>query len=649
MKSFNMRPLQGIILLLFLSLAPAFSFAQKSDTLKKSVAEKDSVLPFDYNKIVKNNVISPYSDTTGYDAYIWNDKRTPGEILNEKAGFIINNFGGSSRAAINYFGGDRVGLYRDGIPLNNIFTDGFDVENISVNEIEKLEEISPALSFLYGPYSSNGAVNIVTKDRFVPNMFSQLRYSQDRDGALYADFNMNFPVSRKFGLQIGLGNHGSDGHYDNSDFALWRGRIRLNYFPSDRINIKFNYYQNKLQRGLNDGLVNSTKDTLIDPKLAEVRNTDAYEKWSNYFSDIQTTLRLFNDRNSLTRIQLYTQNLTRAYRDEENRTAANGVFISDDYHFINYGVSVNQNLFVKFSKDIISDLNAGYTYSYNSSNFDRHYGIPNSAAEMVTSGNYHTSLSSAYSRLDLNIGGLKLSGGVKADFYPSDRYFGFGGQGEYLFRLSDDVSLKLIAGGSLYKYRSFYLGEYYYDNEFNSGINEIGFALAYGEVRFKLMFRNIFNDENVSFRNAFADFSYKTKYFDFLANATTLGGDAVDMKGFPELYFKSDISYHDFLFKNKLNLRTGFNIKYTSSLSAVYYYPRYNVIGYKYAGGSSYKGSNFNVDFYVGARIGKANINLTFANLFNTLFYDAYLYPWDERGGFLKSLSRFTITWDFWN
>ncbi len=649
MKSYDMRPLQGIILLFFLSLTAASSFAQQSDTIRKSIPVKDSVLPFDYNKIVKDNVISRYSDTTGYDAFIWNDKRTLGEILNEKAGFLINNFGGSSRTAINYFGGDRVGLYRDGIPLNNIFIDGFDAENISVNEIEKLEEISPSLSFLYGPYSSNGAVNIVTKDKFVPNMFSQLRYTQDRDGALYADFNINFPVSRKFGIQLGLGNHGSDGHYANSDFALWRGRIRLNYYPTDRINIKFNYYQNKLQRGLNGGLVNSTKDTLVDPKLADVNNTDAYEKWSNYYSDVQTTLRLLNDRNSLTRIQLYSQNLTRAYRDEENRTASNGVFVSDDYHFINYGVSINQNLFVKFTKDIVSDLNAGYVYSYNSSNFDRYYHVPNTAEKIVTSGSYNMNQSSVYSRLDVSIADLKLSGGVKADFYPSDRFFGFGGQGEYLFRLSDDASLKLIAGGSLYKYKSFYLGEYYYENEFNSGINEMGFALAYDGLRFKLMFRNIINDENVSFKNAYADFSYTTKYFDVLANLTTLGGDAVDLKGFPELYFKSDISYHDFLFKNKLNLRTGFNIKYMSSLSALYYYPRYNVIGYQYPGSGSYKGSNFNVDFYVGARIGKANINLTFANLFNTLFYDSYLYPWDERGGFLKSLSRFTITWDFWN
>ena len=58
---------------------------------------------------------------------------------------------------------------------------------------------------------------------------------------------------------------------------------------------------------------------------------------------------------------------------------------------------------------------------------------------------------------------------------------------------------------------------------------------------------------------------------------------------------------------------------------------------------------NFDVDLYFGARIGKANINFTLANILNSLFYNTSIYPYDERNGFLRTISRFTITWDFLN
>jgi len=628
-------------------------FAQTNDTLPVKTEKKDTLIRFDANRIITNNVISVYSDTTGNDVWIWHDKRSLGEILNEKAGYFINNFGGSSRSAVNYFGENRVGLYRDGIPLNDVYIDGFDLENISVNEIEKIEEISPSVSFLYGPYSSNGAINIITKDRFVPNMFSQLRYSQDRDGALYADMNFNFPVSRKFGIQLGLGNHGSDGHYNNSDFALWRGRIRLSYYPSDRLNFKLNFYQNKLQRGLNGGLVNSTKDTLVDPKLADVNNTDAYEKWTNNYTDLQTTLRLFNDQNSLTKIQLFTHNLLRSYRDEENRINPNGRFISGDYHYILYGLNVNQNLYVKFARDVVGDLNIGYSSTYNLANYDRYALFEGNQTSYVTSASFNTNLNSVYSRLDLKYSNFYLTGGVKGDFYPDEKYVGFGGQAEYNIILNEDLSIKFIAGGSYYKYQVIEICDYVFKSSKTNGINEFGFALKYDNLKIKFLVRDLFTDYDAALRNTLSDITFTSKYFDVLASLTTYGSyfDS-DNRSFPHYFLKADISYHNFLFNNKLHLRTGFNLKYMSSFNtgffdsrSNYFEPFRNNFGYEWTS----KDNNFNVDFYIGARIGKANINLTFANLFNSLIYDTYIYPWDERGGFLKSLSRFTITWDFWN
>ena len=124
--------------------------------------------------------------------------------------------------------------------------------------------------------------------------------------------------------------------------------------------------------------------------------------------------------------------------------------------------------------------------------------------------------------------------------------------------------------------------------------------------------------------------------------------DYNDIPHFPEYNVKTDISYQDLFFDDHLILRVGLNLKYIYNLSTL----GYNQMNYNYT--SVYSNSSeqnsknsFNADFYIGARIGKANVNFTVANIFNNFNYNTYLYPEDDRGGFLRSISRFTIVWDF--
>ena len=140
------------------------------------------------------------------------------------------------------------------------------------------------ISFLYGLNVSGKSVNIITKDFFQPKTFSQFRYSQDRTNSLNADINFTIPFSEKFNFSFGLNSHSTDGRYINSDFTTWRGRIRLNYFPSAKINFRFNFNYAQFQRGLNEGLINSTNDSLADPILAQVGKS-RFIREINEFSD----------------------------------------------------------------------------------------------------------------------------------------------------------------------------------------------------------------------------------------------------------------------------------------------------------------------------------------------------------------------------
>jgi hypothetical protein len=146
--------------------------------------------------------------------------------------------------------------------------------------------------------------------------------------------------------------------------------------------------------------------------------------------------------------------------------------------------------------------------------------------------------------------------------------------------------------------------------------------------------------------NAIYTAGLNTDNFQLDLNVNTFDRNNYSVKLYPSSYISMDVSYKDILFKKKLKLRTGFNVKYISDKPEVTYDQFANVL----IPVSSNAGfENFDVDFYVGARIGKANINITLANLLNSLFYNTSIYPFDERNGFLRTISRFTITWDFWN
>jgi hypothetical protein len=644
------------------------TFFESKDTSKTLIAPKDtSRIFFNHNKIIKKQYLSSFSDTSGIDSYIWSDKRNLGEILNDRSGFFVHTFGTGSRALINFNGSSNVGIFRNGVQINDLFTGSFDVENLSINEIEEIEEVSTPLSFLYGLNSQGKAINIVNKDNFQPNLFTQFRYSQDRDGALFADVYMNFPVSRKFNFILGINNHGTEGHYTNTDFALWRGRFQFNYYPSDRINFKLSFYPNKLQRGLNEGLVsNSSKDSLMDPNLATVKNPDSYEKVYNYYSDFKITGKFLRDSVSLTNITVFTQNSLRAYRDEENRLTNNGIFSAKDFHSIQYGFDVNQSLnIVPFSRSQIK-LIAGLKGLYNIYNYDRTTILKQDS--VLGSRHFDFNSVDIYSRLDLMLNSFLISGAIKSQRFNNSYNFMYGADIKYNINFNKDSKLVLKGGTNNttegFDYAALFYDEYFgrYENNYNSSRQQYfegGFSLNYKSVYFN--FSNYHNSlfNNYSLLNSNYSAGLNLENFQFNLNINTVNRKNLTeeitltyvhndtARLYPSAYVTLDVSYKDVLFKNKLKLRTGFLVKYISNKSEAAYNQLSNMMVFS---SNNSVLNNFDLDFYFGARIGgKANINITVANILNSLFYNTSIYPFDDRNGLLRTISRFTITWDFMN
>lgn len=593
------------------------------------------------------------SDTIGVQDFIWSDRRNLSEIMNEKAGYHIFYLGIGGRNSINYnnFDSKQIGIYKDGVQINDNFFGGFDQENISVNEIQKIEVVSNISSFLYGLNTSGKALNIITKDAFQPTIFSQLRYSQDRYGALFADFSLNIPFSKKFNFIFGINSHFTDGYYKNSDFNVWRGRFKFNYYASPNFNLKASFYNDVINRRLNGGLKFNTEDTLRNQNFAEVNFNGMYERLRNYNFDLTATARIFRDKTALTRFIFYINNYSRIFRDDEYNNPAIAQ-LNADYHYLQYGFGLRQNFKKRFFNIIDADLLIG------GNAFINYYNFPDSLyiySNNVPNNKYtRENLYTGFYKIDFSLDKLFLSHSFKDVLYDGKLYYQYGFEGNYTFLNDNDYMFKLISGFNStfnevdYNYLLWY--DYHITNYFywqRKQYFEIGFEAKYKDLtldayNYYWSYYNWYSSEYEKF--SLSNWNYSIKYNSKLIDMGFSVGHSTNYN-IPSYIIKSDIVYHNFFFKNKLDLKLGLSGKYfTKSLLFGFNNYRYSDnVTYSY---DFYK-DFFNIDFYIGARIGTANINLTLANILDRFNYSKAIYPYDTRGGFLNSISRFTIVWDF--
>jgi len=610
-----------------------FSQIKQADSLYK--------IPFDTNKIKDAVRLSNTSEVFSYDSlYIWNDKRSLSEIMDARLGYFINDFGLGGRNDINYNNrySRSTGIFRDGIQINDNFFQGFDIQNISVNEIDKIEEVSTVSSFFYGINSFSKSINIISKDFFQQQPFSQLRFSQDRHGSVFADAIYNQPFSKKVNIQLGVTKHSLDGRYENSAFDIWRGRSRLNLFLSPKFNAKLNFYLDNYNRGLNEGLVYSPNgNNLTDPELATVMNSTANENLENYYYDLSLNGRFFKNQNSLSKLKIYSNNSLRHLANPDSILPHNS-YRSGFNHSLLYGIELYQNIFINHNKNFSSDLIFGgnvYFNIFSSNLFDRYQN------------NYY----SLRAKYNFNFKNLFVSAFLRNDNITNKNYLNTGLESNIKVIVSDKVRLEIYGGINQTKYllrNDAFFKIYTPGNE----ISILEIPRMYYEIGGRIKYDNfILSGElfTISYDNTYprqyginSSLQYNSKYSDIIINYSYS-----QEQMFPQNYLKGDLSFKNDLFNRKLKLKTGFNFKYYNINYITTQNESWYSFGYTYQ--SFPQKNQFIADFYVGARIGRANINITIANIFNSLVYNTYIFPLDNRGGLGNVVSRFTIVWDFLN
>lgn len=582
--------------------------------------------------------------------------------MNEKAGFFVNNkgLGQYNRINFNNFDDTHIGFFKDGIQLNNNLFGIFDPELISINEINIIELCSNTSSFIYGMNSNGKAVNIITKDTFAPKPFSQLRYSQDRYGSLFADASFTIPFSKKLNFLIRANNHSLDGRYTNSDFSVWRADGRISWFPSSLWNFKLDFNYSKISRGLNNGLVFLNKDLSNDSIIANLKDSKAEvvdptgrEENRNYNTSLSLYSKSFGE-NSLTTMQLYYMHYYRAFsgRDIMN-------FFSPIYHVDDYYYTERLGLNLKYNKKIIStdknSLDVSFINNYYFNNYDLNYIAEGLKGQRDTS-NLNSNFGFISGKVDYRVNNISVSGMAKEEFSfgtNSNTAFSYGGEAKYKLINNNSYNLNIFAGANHINYLEVYTWPYNIDSpmfqKYTYRSYETGLSFSTENFKSKLSYNKagFFSWGKLNFTAGISKFTLESEN-NFKLNYYA---------GSIPFFSKNDISFADKLFKDKLNLKIGVYFKFISNFESYTRLYGESVIerfyirtSYNDLTESLYAPNNkFIADFYIGARIGHANVNFTVANIFNSFYFDTFMFPADDRGGLGGAVSRFTIVWDFIN
>ncbi len=565
-------------------------------------------------------------DTLTRRRFLWYPAKSLEDIFNYIPGYYqyTMDVGQLNPLSFNQYLYTYNGVFRHGRPINDMIDGTVDWNLLSRNEISEIELSN---GFGNNVYGYGNSVNVIQRELFQFRPYTEMSFYQDRYENLYFDGNFHQNFFRKLNFNFGITKHSYDGHYTNSDFDKWLGRFNLNFAPSNKLNFLANVNYAHIQKGLNEGINADTvnlgdKSALFDAADAIVNNSDAYEIKERFDVDLGTVF--LAGKNSFTKLQFYVSNSFRKYRDEENRPNPNGLYIRYNDQWINYGAKLQENLSFSPNKDInvISRSEVDYNYTV----INHTYIDP--IVTILSSGNPNKNYLYFIEDLGMNYKNILLSGyfrGYLTGSFNTLNYF-YGISAKYSVKIDSTNRIDLSGQyNTKYDYSSLKaelkLGnnnastEFYYYNTgsyIQKGINN--------HLKLRLFKFEI---------DGLYTFNFVPEKFDRAAGENRIYS--------PKHYGNISLAWVDVAFKNKLEYKIGVNSRYWSDYRSVFYSNNQRIL------------ANATLDFYIIGKIGKATFGLTLENILDRIVYNTGVYPFMDRGGFLNTISRFNITWNFFD
>ncbi len=601
---------------------------------KKIKAKADTLVPLHTTPLF--NV----SDFISRQEYLMNDYRYTANIIQNSsaAAFLADRgfIGQPNELYLYGIGNSGISYFDDGILINNRISNQYDLNNFMSEQVDSVEMIPLPRGFLYGPFNNPVSVNLITKDLINVRPYTKVKYYQGADGEAFIDAMFNSIVFKKFLLTVDISNRKYDSSYVNSDYSLWQGRFKLKYLLSNKINLSGDYSIVDSKLGMNNGVdVDSILKTTSDFTTIFYDNLTAPVLSPFLRQNVkQHNFRLgmlgkFLD-SSPTKLDFYYM----FGLNELDFTSNHLIFQNKDY---TYGVNLEQNynkdfvnvkLLVNYEKTIMQRLDYYSNEEYDFKNNSTYFSI----SPIITFSLLNKKLLPSIFYKHTN-----YSFDVPNDFSQIKNQDGFGLDISYC--LNNDYS--------------FYAGYSTYNSIYNLNFSsaEIGVKINYSYLNLNLdafnrkMSIDVYNflgsprtDADIYIYrpmngvNLKANLDIKpllletqTSYCYNYKNTSEL------LNLFPKVNFEGGIYYKNILFKENLNLKTGFKFYYNSEMGCESFI--FTSIP-----------SSLHVDFTLVGEIQKvAYVYFTWENILGKQYYLVPYYPMRGRN------LHFGVSWELFN
>jgi len=600
---------------------------EKSDSTKNSPTGGQGL---DTLRHKKKSVLIPIHQSPFYEGsyfisnetMIHNDYRYTGDYFKVfPFGFLRDRgqLGQPNSSYIYGYSNSSTSYLENGILLNNRSGNDFDLNNFESEFVDSIEIVPAPRGFLYGNFNNFSTVNFITKDFLTPKPLSRVRYYQGANGEIFIDGFYNGIIVPRLKLTLDIQNRNFDSTYTNSSYTDWLGNIRLKYYFSNKLNVLVGYNYVKSRVGLNGGvnvdsiltLTNNINQLLYDNVNAPVNFVGRTGEDLQHNFNLEFIALPFDS--SKTDLNFYyqfhqnkTSDISSSVQEAKIKTNTIGLYLNQDFNFNPAQLKVL--------------INYEHSRIENSSTIS-HYFL---AVPKLTQNYFSIASILSFNTLDNKLvpsifykyGYEKLSG-----INTKNNRNGFGA----------DVFYKILPEFNLY------FGTSAFENSFYpNGTYSIEAGINYKIPNLLLAFQT-FNYGNLvgigsNFNFNFSKILVETNESFYFNSKDGLSSNLVNL---PKFKFLGGIYYKDILFKENLDLKTGFVFNFygtqeilPSQLINSSYYPITEI------------NPSLQIDFTLVGEIQKrAIVYFTWENLLDNQYYLEPFYPMRSRN------IRFGIGW----
>ena len=590
------------------------------------------------------------------DTLPWYDTRYLGDALSEFPGVYVrdqNSPGQYNQVNVQGVDWRGVAVLVDGRPFNDPASGVYNLFHFAPDYVERIEFISGTESFLYGANAGGATVNLVTKNfnSNVPKtkiIFSQSAYSGESSDASYSQ-----NVSRRMNVSFGLRSQGSDGRFPNSPLVSWNVRGKVRFHLTETLSLIVSEYFTSTVTGLNGGvdLEASGIPFAYSPFGAVMVNTDSYYKLRRHDLGLTLVGNIWNDSTAVTALTVYYSNVLREYRDEENRSGSNGLFIQSDHRSSWFGGLLKQE-FMPGAHRIVIGASAEQRQIEASPNLGsrRETAVAAWIKDRLPLGSLFAV--SVYSRFDRSPGWSTLGTGGEVDITPSPGVTFFAG----ISRTTRLPNLfELYWSDSTVSRPSIPVPEQHLlleaGTRLRAGWGDVSLSVFRRTVDSPILFEpygsfvfpglQIINGDRAIITGVDAKLSLKLWLLTLEGTGSYIFQQGESSKGrFPRFYGKGGLYFWQRLFNNHLELKVGFRGTGQVSQQGERFNPE--TLSYVRNPGTSL-GTGAKVDFVLLGHIGDAYVHFVWENLTNAQYFGTAYYPVMDR------IVRFGLAWEFLN